>query len=123
MFVDALSRKQFANVISCLKNSLMDEIKMHYANGEFFKLPFESLSKLARNSDEIDKSKFFELKDEVICYNGTICIPNFRDYRLNIMNNLHGIPIACHPRFQKTYMIVKHIIGKKIILMNILRDV
>ena len=45
MFFFALSRKQFANVISCIKKNLMDEIKMHYANDEFFKLSFESLSK------------------------------------------------------------------------------
>lgn len=91
----------------------MDEIKMHYANDEFFKLPFESLSKEAKFLDEIDKLKFIELKDEVLCYNGIICILKFREYRLNIMNNLHDISITCHSRFEKTYMIVKLIIGKK----------
>ena len=42
---DALSRRPLANAISCIRNSLMDEIKMHYIDDDFFKLPFESLSK------------------------------------------------------------------------------
>lgn len=57
--------------------------------------------------NEIDKFKSFELKDEVLYYNGRVCIPKAGEYRLNIMNNLHDIPIAGHPGFQKTYMAVK----------------
>ena len=104
---DALSRRPLANAVSCIRNSLMDEIKMHYIDDEFFNIPFESLSKEARTTDEIEKFKAFELKDEILYYNGKVCVPKFGEYRLNIINNLHDIPIAGHPGFQKTYMAVK----------------
>jgi len=68
--VDALSRRLLANAFSCIRNSLMDEIKMHYPNDNFFRSSFESLSKEARTMDKIDKFKSFELKDEVLYYNG-----------------------------------------------------
>ena len=104
---DDLSRRPLANAISCIRNSLMDEIKMHYVKDDFFKIPFESLSKEARTVDEIDKFKSFELNDEILYYKGRVCIPKLGEYRLNIMNDLHDIPIAGHPGFQKTYMAVK----------------
>ena len=96
---DALSRRPLANAISCIRNSLMDEIKLHYPNDDFFKIPFESLSKEARTMNEIDKFKSFELKDEVLYYNGRVCIPKVGEYILKIMNNLHDIPIAGNPGF------------------------
>lgn len=68
--VDALSKRPLANVISYIKNSLMDEIKMHYIDDEFFNIPFKSLSKEARTANEIEKFKSFELKDESLYYNG-----------------------------------------------------
>jgi hypothetical protein len=55
---DALSRRPLANAISCIRNSLIDEIKIHYVDDEFFKLSFESLSKEARTGNEIEKFKF-----------------------------------------------------------------
>ena len=40
----------------------------------------------------------------------------FGEHKLNIINNLHDIPIASHHGFQKNYMIVKrhfHWLGMK----------
>ena len=107
MVADALSRKPLTNAISCIRNSLMDEIKGHYAIDDFFKFSFESLSKEARTTDEIEKFKYFEVKDEILYYNGKVCVPKFGEHKLNIINNLHDIPIAGHPGFQKAYMAVK----------------
>jgi hypothetical protein len=56
---DALSRRPFANAILCIKNSLMNEIKMHYIDDEFFNIPFENLSKEARTTNKIEKFKSF----------------------------------------------------------------
>ena len=42
--VDALCRRPLANAISCIENSLMDDIKMHYIGDKFFSIPFENLS-------------------------------------------------------------------------------
>ena len=61
----------------CTKNSMINEIKMNYVDEDFFKCPFESLSKEARTADEIDECKSFELKDKVLYYNGRICVPEF----------------------------------------------
>ena len=107
MVADALSRRPLANAISCIRNPLIDEIKGRYTTDDFFKFSFESLSKEARTADEIEKFKYFELKDEILYYNGRVCVPKFGEYRLNVINNLHDIPIAGHPGFQKTYMAVK----------------
>ena len=73
----------------------------------FVKFPFESLSKEARTAEEIEKFKSFEVKDKILYYNGRVCVPKFGEHSLSIMNNLHDIPIAGHPSFQKTYMAVK----------------
>ena len=105
---DALSTRPLANAILCIKKYLMDKIKMDYIDDEFFNIPFESLSKEARIANEIEKFKSFELKDEVSYYNIRVCVSKFKEYRFNIINNLHNIPIASHPRFQKTYMDIKH---------------
>ena len=105
---DALSKRPLTNAISCIGNSLIDEIKMHYVNDDFFKFPFESLSKETRSIDEIEKFKSFDLKDEILYYNGRVCIPKFGEHRLNIMNDFYDIPIAGHPGFQKTYVSFKH---------------
>ena len=40
-------------------------------------------------------------------YNARVCIPNVENYRLNVMHDLHEIPIASHPRFLKPYMTIK----------------
>ena len=45
---DALFRRPMVNAISCIKNSLIDEIKMHYVDDEVFSLPCESLIKESR---------------------------------------------------------------------------
>ena len=45
MVADVSSRRPLTNVISCIEYPLMDEIKGHYATDDFFKFPFESLSK------------------------------------------------------------------------------
>ena len=105
--VDALSRRPLENAMSCIGNSLIDEIKMHYANDDFFKFPFESLSKETRSVDEIEKFKSFGLKNEILYYNGRVYVPKSGEYKLNIINDLHDIPIAGHPGFQKTNMSVK----------------
>ncbi len=97
-----------ANTISCIRNSLIDEIKSHYGNDNVFKIPVASLSKEARTVEEIEQFKFYELKDHgVLYYNSRVCIPNFGEYRLNMMHDLHDIPIAGHPGFQKTNIAVK----------------
>jgi len=82
---------------------------MHYSklNGDFFKLRFESLSTEARTVDEIDKFKSFELKYEVLYYNGKVYVLKFGKHKLNIVNNLHDISIANHQCFQETYMAIK----------------
>ena len=121
-----MSRIPLANAISCIRNSLVDEIKMHYIDDEFFNITFGKLSKEAQTANKIEKFKSLELKDEILYYNGRVCVPNFGEQRLNIINYLHKILIACHQGFQKTYMTVKHHyywpIMKKI-LKNMLRDV
>ena len=66
------------------------------------------MTKDARTIDEIDRFKSFFLKDGVLYYNDRVYISKFGEYRLNIMNDCHDIPIAGHPGFQKTYMVVKH---------------
>ena len=104
---DGLSRRSLANAILCIGNSLIDEIKMHYANDDFFKFSFESSSKETRFVNEIEKFKSFDLKDEILYYHGRVCVPEFGEHTLNIMNDLHDIPIASHSGFQKTYMSVK----------------
>jgi hypothetical protein len=95
------------NAISCIINSLIDEIKVHYVNYDVLRVPYESLDKEARTSEEIEKFTSYELKDHVLYYNSSICIPNFGEYRLNIMHDCHDIPIAGHSGFQKTYMAIK----------------
>ena len=104
----------------------MDEIKGHYATDEYFNFSFESLSKEAKTAEEIGKFKSFEVKDNILYYNGRVCVPKFGEHRLNIMNNLDDIPIAGHSGFQKTYMAVKHHYywrGMKKISKNMLRVV
>ena len=108
MVADTLFRRPLANAISCIRNPLIDEIKEHYAINDFFKLSFESLSKKARTTEKIEKFKCFEVKDEILYYNGKVCVPKFGEHILNIINNLHNIPIASHLGSQKTYMAVKH---------------
>jgi hypothetical protein len=105
--VDALSKRPLANAISCIKNSLIDEIKVHYVNDDVLRIPYEFLSKEARTSEEIEKFKSYGLKDPVLYYNSRVCIPNFKEYRLNIMHDCHDIPIAGHLGFHKTYMAIK----------------
>ena len=39
---DALTRRPLTNAISYMGNSLIDEIKMHYANDDFFKFPLRA---------------------------------------------------------------------------------
>jgi hypothetical protein len=104
---DALSRRPLANAISCIRNSLIDEIKVHYVNDDVLRIPYESLGKEARISEEIEKFKSYELKDCVLYYNSRVCIPNFGEYRLNIMHDCHDIPVVGHLGFQKTYMAIK----------------
>jgi hypothetical protein len=104
---DALSRRPVVNAISCIKNTLIDEIKIHYAGDKVFSLPCESLIKDSRTQGEIEQFKSYELKDGVLYYNNRVCIPNFGEYRLNITRELHDIPVAGHPGFQKTYMAIK----------------
>ena len=104
---DALSRRPIANAISCVQIFLMDEIKMDYIDDEFFNILFESLSKEARTANKIEKFKSFELKDEILYYNGKVCVPKFGEHRFNIINNLRDIIIAIHPNFQKINMDVK----------------
>ena len=104
---EALSKRPLASAISCIRNLLMDEIKGQYATDDFFKFSFKCLSKEAGTADEIEKFKCFEVNDEILYYNGKVCVPKFGEHMLNIINNLHNIPIAGHPCFQKTYMAVK----------------
>jgi hypothetical protein len=40
---NALFRWPLANAISCIKNSLIDETKVHYVNDDILKVPYESL--------------------------------------------------------------------------------
>ena len=47
------------------------------------------------------------MKDEILYYYGKVCVTKFEEHKLNIINNLHDIPIPCHSGFQKTYMVVK----------------
>jgi len=47
------------------------------------------------------------LEEGVLYYNVRICIPKQGEFRLNIMHDLHDIPIASHLGFQKTYMAIK----------------
>ena len=96
---DALSRRPVANAISCVQIFLMDETKMDYIDDEFFNILFESLSKEARTANKIEKLKSFELKDEILYYNGRVCVPKFGEHRFNIINNLRDIIIAIHPNF------------------------
>ena len=99
MIADALSRRPLANVNSCIRNSLIDEIKEHYATDVFLNFLFESFSKEAKIGEKIGKLKSFEVKDAILYYNRRVCIPKFGKHKLNIMNNLHDIPIADHPSF------------------------
>ena len=55
MIADASSRRPLANIISCIRNPLIDEIKKHYPTDDFFKFSFENLSKEARTTYEIEK--------------------------------------------------------------------
>ena len=57
----------------------MDEIKIYYINDEFFSIPFESLSKEARIANEIEKLKFFKLKDEILYYNVEFVFPSLEN--------------------------------------------
>jgi hypothetical protein len=86
---------------------LIDEIKDHYVNDDVLRVPYESLGKETRTSEEIEKFKSYELKDRVLYYNSRVCIRNFGEYRLNIMHDCHDIPIAGHLGFQKTYIAIK----------------
>jgi hypothetical protein len=122
---DALSRRPLANAISCIRNSLIDEIKVHYVNVHYVKVhyvkvhdvlrvPYESLGKEARTSEEIEKFKSYELKNHVLYYNSRVYIPNFGEYRLNIMHDCHDIPIVGHSGFQKLiWQLNVIIIGKE----------
>ena len=42
-----------------------------------FKFSFDSLFKEARTAMEIEKFKSFEVKDNVLYYNGRVCVPKF----------------------------------------------
>ena len=99
VIVDVLFKRPLANAISCIINSLIDEIEIYYVNHDFFKNPFESL---ARIIDEIDRFESFALKNGVLYYiNARVYISKFGEYRLNIMNDLHNIPIANHIDFKR----------------------
>ena len=54
------------------------------------------------------KLKYFEVKNKILYYDDKVCVPKFGEHKLNIMNNLHDIPIAGHPCFQKIYMTGKY---------------
>ena len=45
---------------------------MHYIDDELFSIQFESLFKEARTANEIEKFKSFELKGEILYYNGRL---------------------------------------------------
>ena len=77
VIVDALSRRPLPNAISCIINYSIEEIKAHYLVMNSLNILFESLSKDARTTDEIDKSKCLELKNEVLYYNGRVCDSKF----------------------------------------------
>ena len=89
-----------ANAILCIIYSLINEIKIYFTNDDFLKDPFESLIQEARTIDEIDRFKSFALKDGVLYYNARVYFFKFGEYRLNIMNDFHNIPIVGHPSFQ-----------------------
>jgi len=105
--VDALSRQLLANAISCIKNSLIDEVKIHYVNDEAFQCPYKSLTKKSRSVEEMEKFKTYILEDGILYYNARISIPKQGKFRFNIMHDFHDVPIAGHPGFQKTYMAIK----------------
>jgi hypothetical protein len=74
---DALSRQPLANAISCIKNSLIYKINVHYVTDDVLMVPYETLGKEARTSEEIEKFKSYELKDCILYYNSKVCVPNF----------------------------------------------
>lgn len=51
---DSLSRRPFFNVMSLVKDTMLDNIKEFYKKDVFFFILFESLSKESKVQEEID---------------------------------------------------------------------
>ena len=68
----SLSRRQILNGMSFLKETMFDNIKGFYRDDRLFSIPFESLSKVSRNQEEIDKFSTYVLDVGILYYNSRI---------------------------------------------------
>lgn len=82
---------------------MLDEVKIYYVNDDAFKLPFENLPKEFKSIEEIEQFKSYDLRDGILYYNIKACILKVDNYRVDIMHDLHVIPIAIHPSFKYIY--------------------
>ena len=73
----------------------------------FFSISFKSLSKEDGTREEIDKFYAYTLNADILYYKSRICVHEVGDYKKNNIYDCHNIPISSHPRFQKTYALVK----------------
>jgi hypothetical protein len=54
------------------------------------------------------KSEEYKLdNDEILMYRGIIYVPNFQELKNPILGEMHNVPYARHPGYQKTIAAVK----------------
>jgi hypothetical protein len=54
---------------------------------------------------KIEEYKLY--KDEILLYRGIINVPNFQELKILILGEMHNVPYAGHPGYQKTIAAVK----------------
>lgn len=66
LWFDVLFRRSTANAILYIKMSyLIDEIKIHHANENIFKLQFKYLYKAPKSIEEIGNCEYYDLRNSI----------------------------------------------------------
>jgi hypothetical protein len=105
--VDALSRKVHelhATTISMYRTEVKDRI-LEVANTD---LQYRSLvAKLQQRERPQTKESYTLGTDGLLLYKNRVYVPNVRELKLAILNEMHNMAYARHPGYQKTVAVVK----------------
>ena len=105
--VDALRRRMYemhATTISMYQSDLKDII----LGAEKSNLPYMEIKTKLQQGILQHKSEEYKLeKDEILMYRGRIYVPNSQELKNMILKEMHNVPYAGHPGYQKTIATIK----------------
>jgi hypothetical protein len=105
--VDALSRRVHelhATTISMYQSDLKDRI-IEAAKSD---LKYKDLvAKLQQGNLQQEIEEYKLDNDEILMYRGRIYVPNYHELKILILGEMHNVPYAGHPGYQKNIAVVK----------------